>query len=130
MHADFEITALTVLGAAPLSVRVSLRYDVLTAFQPSLREQRVGTAALDWTRASDPSTTPPTWQLLRWQALTETLSVASAPGFSDVTAQALGHIPAYPAQLLRGSDGLAHPARWRLRHRRLRQQWHRRRRLR
>ena len=40
----------------------------------------------------------------RWQALEETRSLVTGPGFRDITAQVLGQNSSYAAQMLRGTD--------------------------
>ncbi len=103
VRADFEITALEVLETAPLAVRTAVRFDMVAGAADVRREQRTGSWQMEWHRNA-PVTAPPAWTLYRWQVGTEERSTLQGSAFVDVTAAALRSVPAYSAQLQRGSD--------------------------
>lgn len=102
-RADFEITSVEEVASAPRTVRLRVRYDLVTASKDSSLEQRVGSCVQVWGQVAGAAETP-AWKLQRWEAETETLSQTRGPVFVDVTRQALGRVPSYGAQMLRGSD--------------------------
>ncbi len=97
--AEFQITAIELLGSLPLAVRVEIRYDVVGARSKDQREERVGTWQTEWSRAESG-----VWSARKWEAEEETVAVARGPGFLDVTSQALGGTASYGAQLAHGVD--------------------------
>jgi len=98
--AEFEITSIEVISDAPLSVRLEIRYGIVSRRGEKTREERTGSWLTEWSRAAAPGE----WKLRRLQANQETMSLASGPGFVEVTRQALGSAPSYTEQLLRGAD--------------------------
>ena len=102
LSADFQITSLQESGAVPGSVHTCIRYSLVLRRETTERQQRVGTWLMDWVRHA--GTDSHAWQVSRWLAGTETRSTVTGPGFVDVTAQALGDVPSYPAQMLYGAD--------------------------
>jgi Flp pilus assembly protein TadD/peroxiredoxin len=97
--ADFEIVRAEEISRSPLTVRVDIRYTLVGAGKDEFREQRIGNWITQWSR--DPSNG---WRVTKWQAPWEMVSRAREPLFTDVTAQALGGIPSYREQMLRGVD--------------------------
>jgi Flp pilus assembly protein TadD/peroxiredoxin/ketosteroid isomerase-like protein len=97
--AEFLMTAIEVIGNAPLGIRAAIRYSLVLQRNDGKREDRVGNWTMEWWQ--DPAGA---WKVRRWQAHEETMGVASGPGFADVTTQALGAVESYQKQLLRGVD--------------------------
>jgi tetratricopeptide (TPR) repeat protein len=97
--AEFEITAIEEITSTPLSVRAEIRYDLVATRNKGQREERVGSWRTEWLHDESGA-----WKAQRWEAGEETVSVAHAPVFVDVTPQALRHTESYTSQLLRGSD--------------------------
>jgi tetratricopeptide (TPR) repeat protein len=103
--AEFQITSIVGNSTAAsgssqlLSVQTTVRYEIVGAGAGFHREQRIGSWDLDWqaTPAGD-------FQLRRWQAVDETVALARAPVFVDITNAALGSSSSYSAQLLHGTD--------------------------
>ena len=100
--AQFEVVALNETAAAPLSLATRVRYSIV-ARVGQRREQWVGTWHLDW-QQRDLAGEAPGWRVLRWTAETESRSALGGPGFADVTEAALGSVPSYGAQILKGAD--------------------------
>jgi Flp pilus assembly protein TadD/peroxiredoxin len=96
---EFEIFALTPTSASPLTVELSLRYDLVATQLDTKRQERVGAWHLTCLQAS-----PNNWQIHRLQADTETLATGSSTAFADITQQALGAIDSYQRQFLYGVD--------------------------
>ncbi len=101
--AEFEITSIEVLDGDPLHVRTSVRYSIVASAVGDLREQRVGLWQMEWTRVSATADAG-AWSLRRWQAQSEERSVLHGRGYVDISQRALGALPSYRDQLLRGSD--------------------------
>ena len=97
--AEFEIYNIHETGSAPLTVQLELRYDLVAVRRDERREERVGSWQMVWSRDQAGA-----WNVRRWQAEEETLSIAQSPVFIDVTAQALGATASYKSQMLRGVD--------------------------
>ena len=97
--AEFEIYGIEEIAAAPLTVRLEIRYDIVAIRNDQRREERVGSWRTEWSRDQTAG-----WLAQRWEASEETLSVARGPVFIDVTHQALGATESYNKQLLRGAD--------------------------
>ena len=97
--AEFEIYDIEEIASVPLMVRAEIRYDIVTSRNGDRREERVGSWRTEWTHGESE-----TWNVLKWNALEETLTVAHGPGFVDVTLQALGSAESYKNQMLRGVD--------------------------
>ena len=96
--AEIEITSIGEIGSVPLAVRLDIRYDIVGVRNDDRREERVGSWRTEWRDDSG------AWKARRWQAGSETLALASASAFIDVTAQALGTTDSYRNQMLRGTD--------------------------
>ena len=102
-YVEFEITSLREIAAAPLTLHSEIRYNVVANAPQKQREQRVGSWQIDW-RREEVMAGAVHWKVTRWQATTETRSITTGPGFEDKTEAALGSIPSYAAQMLRGAD--------------------------
>jgi tetratricopeptide (TPR) repeat protein len=97
--AEFEIYAIDQLSAVPLTVRLEIRYDLVSQRRDNGREERVGSWRTEWQQDASQE-----WKARRWEAGEETLSIARGPMFLDVTHQALDGAESYTKQLLRGAD--------------------------
>ena len=97
--AEFEIYSIEQIAADPLTVRLDIRYDIVSSSSDERREERVGSWRTEWSRDSLQS-----WQAHRWQAGEETVSFIHGPGFLDVTTHALGGTESYNRQMLHGVD--------------------------
>lgn len=97
--AEFEIYAISEIGSAPLTVSVSMRYDLVLSRGDLGTEERVGSWTMEWSRDNSQN-----WIARRWQAGEETVCVAASPVFIDVTSHALGTVEAYKTQMMRGAD--------------------------
>ena len=97
--AEFEIYGIEQIAAAPLTVRLEIRYDIVAGGNDERREERVGSWRTEWSR--DPSQV---WTASRWEAGEETLGITRGQAFLDVTPQALGGAESYSRQMLRGVD--------------------------
>jgi tetratricopeptide (TPR) repeat protein len=96
--AEFEIYELAPAAATPLTVRTSLRYNLVATRLDDSREERVGVWHMAWMQQGT------TWYIHRWEATGETLSVSQGRWFVDVSPHALGREPSYSSQLLHGVD--------------------------
>jgi tetratricopeptide (TPR) repeat protein len=97
--AEFEIYGIEVTASDPVTVRTSVRYDIVFTRYDGRREERVGSWQMDWRR--DPAEG---WKAVRWQADDETAATVRGPGFIDVTHPALGGTASCKDQMLRGAD--------------------------
>lgn len=97
--AEFEVYSIEILPATTRTVDIRTRYDLVLLRANDHREERVGDWKMRW--AQSPGGT---WQLLHWEALSETVSIGSGPGFIDMTTEALGGNASYRDQLMRGVD--------------------------
>jgi Flp pilus assembly protein TadD/peroxiredoxin len=97
--AEFEIYDIKEIASSPLTVRLEIRYDIVTTRNDDRREERVGSWRTEWSRDEAQM-----WTAHRWEATEEILSVAHGPVFIDVTSQALGGAESYANQMLRGID--------------------------
>jgi Tfp pilus assembly protein PilF/peroxiredoxin len=97
--AEFEIYGIEQVASAPLTVRLEIRYDIVSGRTDGRREERVGSWRTEWSRDESDA-----WQAKKWEAGEETVAVASGPVFVDVTHQAMGGAESYNKQLLRGVD--------------------------
>ncbi len=113
--AEFEITAIEEIAQQPLTLRLAIRYDLVSRHADDRREERVGAWVTEWLTGGvgepGPGEVPGegprgagAWRLHRLEAGTETLATLRGPGFEDVTEQALGGTRSYRAQLLHGAD--------------------------
>lgn len=94
--AEFEIYGIEALSDAPVSVGAEIRYDVVS--ERGDRQECVGSWRTEWVRETEG------WKARRWRAEEEVVSRVQGRGFEDVTAQAMGGIPAYREQLSHGVD--------------------------
>ena len=97
--AEFEIYALDVVNASPLTVQLTMRYNLAGTHHDGRREQRVGSWQMLCTQ-----TTAPRWTIDRWQAGDEVLSLGGTSAFVDITAHSLAGNRSYADQLQRGVD--------------------------
>jgi tetratricopeptide (TPR) repeat protein len=97
--AEFEIFGIEQIAEAPLTVRLEIRYDLVTNRSDDLSEERVGAWRTEWSRDNAQQ-----WRAHRWEAIGELLSVAHGPVFVDVTSSALGREDSYQRQLMHGTD--------------------------
>ncbi len=95
--AEFEITSIDQTASTPLTVSLTIRYDIV-GDRPGKREERVGSWRTEWTRNQQG------WKATKWETGEETVSRATGPAFVDVTQRALGATASYRDQLLHGSD--------------------------
>jgi tetratricopeptide (TPR) repeat protein/peroxiredoxin len=95
IHADSTLAA----TVSPLQVQTRIRYELVGAGRDFYREQRVGYWQLDWEGSASGE-----FFLRNWQALEETQSRSHAPGYVDITVEALGGNASYSSQLLHGTD--------------------------
>jgi tetratricopeptide (TPR) repeat protein len=97
--AEFEIFSIEAIGAAPLSVRIQVRYDIVGDRTDKRREERVGAWRAEWFCEESSS-----WKVRRWEASGETIATANGRVFIDVTSHAFGKLESYQKQMLRGAD--------------------------
>jgi len=97
--AEFEIYGIQEISSEPLSLRTTIRYDIVAERSNDLREERVGSWRIEWVRDASSA-----WMVLKWEVDDETVSVTQGPVFLDVTSQALGKEESYKKQMLRGAD--------------------------
>src|SRR3984885_8070364 len=97
--AEFEITSIEEMSGTPLGVRAGIRYDLVATRNDGQREERVGSWRTEWLHNEAGG-----WKVRWWEASEETVSIAHAQVFVDVTPQALSRTESYASQLLRGSD--------------------------
>ena len=91
---EFEIFSIQQTDAAPLTVRIGLRYDIVSEVPGNKREERVGTWEMEWFRVGADS-----WKAQMWHFDSETVCTVQSPAFVDITAKAFGAIPSYKSQL-------------------------------
>jgi tetratricopeptide (TPR) repeat protein len=101
---EFQVTSIDAgsMPAAALSpgqLQTRIRYELMATGHDFHREQRVGYWQLAWERSASGD-----FRVRNWQALDETQSRCSGPGYVDITAAALGGNASYSSQLLRGTD--------------------------
>jgi tetratricopeptide (TPR) repeat protein/peroxiredoxin len=97
--AEFEITTIEELEAAPLKIRAEIRYDIVGTRDAGQREERVGTWQTEWSRSESGA-----WSAQEWKVREETLALATEPSFVDVTFEAFGAAASYRDQLMYGVD--------------------------
>jgi tetratricopeptide (TPR) repeat protein len=97
--AEFEIYGIEEIAGTQLTVRIDIRYDLVSVRIDGRREERVGSWQTEWSHGGSTG-----WIARKWEAGEETISVLSGPAFIDVTGQALGGTESYPRQMLRGVD--------------------------
>jgi Flp pilus assembly protein TadD/peroxiredoxin len=96
--AEFEIVGVEETQS-PRAVSAEIRYSFVGVRKDGRREQRIGKWLTEWLRDESGQ-----WKARRWQARPETVSRARGPMFVDITSRALGEIPSYKSQMLRGVD--------------------------
>lgn len=97
--AEFEIFSIKQTDAAPLTLQIELRYDIVSNLRDQKHEERVGTWKMEWFQSSSH-----TWKVQAWDFAGETLCTAQSPAFVDITSSALGAVDSYHSQLLHGAD--------------------------
>ena len=97
--AEFEIYGISQIGAAPLTLQIDLRYDMVSKLRDQSREERVGTWKMEWFQ-----TTSQKWKARLWHFAGETSCTVQSLAFVDVTAKAFENIDSYHSQLLHGAD--------------------------
>jgi len=96
--AEFEVLRIEQVASSPDAVEADIRYEIAGSTDAS-REQRVGDWRTRWQH--NPSAG---WQAVGWYPGEEKLSRSRGPIFKEVTSQALGAVPSYKSQILRGAD--------------------------
>jgi tetratricopeptide (TPR) repeat protein/peroxiredoxin len=104
LTAEFQVTSIDggsmpAPTLSPGQLQTRIRYELVAAGHGFYREQRVGYWQLAWERSAAGE-----FRVRSWQALDETQSRSTAPGYVDITAAALGGNASYSSQLLRGTD--------------------------
>ena len=97
--AEFEIFGIDQIAGNPLTVRVDIRYDMVSTRLENRKEERVGSWQTEWFRIDSSA-----WKVRKWEAKEETIATAKGPVFIDVTSYALGGTESYNRQLLHGAD--------------------------
>jgi tetratricopeptide (TPR) repeat protein len=97
--AEFLLTELNILEQSPVSVEITVRYDLVGARASATREERVGR----WSLRCQ-ADTHGKWQIKKWEAADETRATVTGPGFVDVTAEALHGNVAAEKQFGHGTD--------------------------
>src|SRR4051812_2724667 len=95
---EFEIFSIEQTNAAPLTVRIELRYDIVSEVPENKREERVGTCKMEWFRDGSDN-----WKAQLWHFDTETICTVQNPAFVDITAKAFATIPSYKSQFAHGA---------------------------
>jgi tetratricopeptide (TPR) repeat protein len=96
--AEFEVTRIEQVGSSPEAVEADIRYEIAGPTDAG-REQRVGKWRTRWRHSPSAG-----WQAVGWYPVEEKLSRSRGWIFKEVTSQALGSVPSYKSQLLRGAD--------------------------
>ena len=97
--AEFEVYSIERISSPPLTLRLDIRYGLVTVHSDDRREERVGSWQTDWARDETGQ-----WKARSWLAGSETVCIAKGPAFIDITSQALGATESYTRQLAHGSD--------------------------
>ena len=97
--ADFEIYECELTAALPLTVKASIRYEIVGSRADDSRESRIGSWLTRWVREESGA-----WKVSHWNAQGESVSRALRPLFADLTARALDGNDSYKNQLLHGAD--------------------------
>jgi tetratricopeptide (TPR) repeat protein/peroxiredoxin len=100
LTAEFQVTSIDA-GTLPTTgqLRTRIRYEIVATGQDFYREQRVGYWQLTWERSASGE-----FHAHNWQALDETQSRSTGPGYVDIAAAALADNSSYSTQLLHGTD--------------------------
>ncbi len=96
--AEFEIYEISATTVSPLTIQLSLRYDLVATRSDGGREERVGDWRMIWQQQET------AWRIHRWEATIETISASRENWFVDVSGHALGRETSYSGQLLHGVD--------------------------
>jgi Tfp pilus assembly protein PilF len=96
--AEFEVIRIEQVASSPDVIEADIRYEIAGSTDAG-REQRVGDWRTRWLH--NPSAG---WQAVVWYPGEEKLSRSRESIFKEVTSQALGPVPSYKSQLLRGAD--------------------------
>jgi len=99
LTAEFQITRIDAVGAAPVTVRTLIRYELVGAGAQVHREQRVGNWQIEWTSSSSGEL-----RLSSWRTVDETQARARSPVYVDIASAALAANPSYAAQMMHGTD--------------------------
>ena len=97
--ADFLITGLRIIRASPVTVEITVRYDLVGARDHNIREERCGAWSLLCQADKQGK-----WQIDRWDATTETRASLTGPGFVDITSEALEDNTEAQRQFAHGVD--------------------------
>src|SRR5215469_3902321 len=97
--AEFQLVSIRELVPSPIEVKAEILYTFIGERRAGGREQRIGRWRTEWT-----STAGGEWHAHRWSTVEETVSQAKTAMFIDVTTAAIGHLPSYREQMLRGTD--------------------------
>jgi tetratricopeptide (TPR) repeat protein len=97
--AEFEIYAIEPVESSPSALRVDIRYDMVSTFDGSQREERVGSWHTEWSRNESEQ-----WRARLWHFGEEKSSVVHGQAFADVTATAFAGVESSHSQLRYGAD--------------------------
>ena len=97
--AEFEIYGIEQIDAAPLVLRVEVRYDIVSTLPEQRREERVGSWKMEWSQHPTQ-----TWRARAWRFGEEMRCVVEGRAFADVTDHAFRGVESYKSQLLHGVD--------------------------
>ena len=111
---ELQIYGIREAGESPLIVETDICFNLTGRTHNGLREQRVGTWGLSWSKhpgleeaytgALDARERQTSWKVHKWTAAPEIRSRLNGPGFIDVTADSLDHGTGGMAQLHSGID--------------------------
>lgn len=96
---DFQVDAIEIVSDTPLRLRTQVHYDLTGALDSGRREERTGEWTIDWEQHK-----PGEWSISLWSVAAEMRSRLTGPGFTDITAAALGKNDSYRDQMLLGID--------------------------
>jgi tetratricopeptide (TPR) repeat protein len=97
--AEFEIYGIEPVSPSSSTLRVDVRYDIVSTCPGNKREERVGSWHMEWSRDERQQ-----WRARLWHFGEEKRSVAQGPAFTDITARTFAGIDSYQAQLMHGAD--------------------------
>lgn len=97
--AEFEIFNIEQLKKDPLSVRIQVRYDIVSTVANRKREERVGAWQMEWLQDEHQ-----TWKAQSWRFAGETVCRVEGRAFEDITSRSFGGIESFRSQLLHGAD--------------------------
>lgn len=99
--AEFQVIQIKLSGddnSRP-QIKTRVRYEFVGTGPDFYREQRVGYWDMQWKTSASGE-----FKLANWRAGEETVSLAAAPVFVDITSETLGKNQSYSAQLQHGAD--------------------------